>query len=129
MARPRQHAPEALHAQFMAACDAWLRENPVHTLSLRALAREIGCAPSTLLKLYGSFNNLLQHVNLESLGRLRTVMEPLLVDTTEPEARLRALAQGYWKFAREDAHRWQLMFDLNNDGKISYEELVATTAD
>ncbi|HAR10025.1 MULTISPECIES: TetR-like C-terminal domain-containing protein [Halomonas] len=124
MARPRQHAPEELHAQVMAACDAWLAEQPVHALSLRSLAREVGCAPSTLLKLYGSFNNLLQHVNLESLGRLRTVMEPLLVDTTEPEARLRALAQGYWKFAREDAHRWQLMFDypLAQEGELDQRQ-------
>src|SRR6056297_1103513 len=91
MARPRQHAPEALHAQVMAACDGWLQEQPAHTLSLRALAREVGCAPSTLLKLYGSFGNLLQHVNVETLGRLRGVIEPLLADLA-PEQRLKALA-------------------------------------
>ncbi|EGP18927.1 hypothetical protein GME_14238, partial [Halomonas sp. TD01] len=55
MARPRQHAPDALHAQVMHACDEWLAKQPVHGLSLRALAREVGCAPSTLLKLYGRF--------------------------------------------------------------------------
>ena len=36
MARPRQHAPDALHAQVMHACDEWLAEQPVHGLSLRA---------------------------------------------------------------------------------------------
>ncbi|MBB3233018.1 TetR/AcrR family transcriptional regulator [Halomonas stenophila] len=110
MARPRQHAPEALHAQVMAACDAWLQDQPVHTLSLRSLARDVGCAPSTLLKLYGSFGNLLQHVNLESLARLRTAIDPLL-DEQLPEARLKALAMAYWQFARDDAYRWQLLFD------------------
>ncbi|ALM53858.1 TetR/AcrR family transcriptional regulator [Halomonas huangheensis] len=120
MARPRQHAPEELHAQVMAACDAWLSEQPVHALSLRSLAREVGCAPSTLLKLYGSFNNLLQHVNIESLSRLRAVIEPLLADTTPPERRLRALAMGYWTFARDDAHRWELLFDypLAQEGEL-----------
>ncbi|MDR5859102.1 TetR/AcrR family transcriptional regulator [Halomonas eurihalina] len=119
MARPRQHAPETLHAQVMAACDAWLQERPVHTLSLRSLAREIGCAPSTLLKLYGSFNNLLQHVNIESLGRLRVAIDPLLSDGT-PEQRLKALALAYWEFARRDPYRWQLLFDypLAQEGEL-----------
>ncbi|WP_275288495.1 TetR/AcrR family transcriptional regulator [Halomonas elongata] len=119
MARPRQHAPETLHAQVMAACDAWLQEHPVHTLSLRSLAREVGCAPSTLLKLYGSFNNLLQHVNIESLGRLRVAIDPLLSDGT-PEQRLKSLALAYWEFARQDPYRWQLLFDypLAQEGEL-----------
>ncbi|MFW6345270.1 MAG: TetR/AcrR family transcriptional regulator [Halomonas sp.] len=119
MARPRQHAPEALHAQVMAACDAWLQENPVHTLSLRALAREVGCAPSTLLKLYGSFTNLLQHVNVETLARLREVIEPLTSQATPPQ-QLRALARAYWQFAQRDAYRWQLLFDypLAQEGEL-----------
>ncbi|MDN3524463.1 TetR-like C-terminal domain-containing protein [Halomonas sabkhae] len=119
MARPRQHAPETLHAQVMAACDAWLKESPVHTLSLRSLAREVGCAPSTLLKLYGSFNNLLQHVNIESLGRLRVAIDPLLGDGT-PQQRLQALAKAYWEFAHGEPYRWQLMFDypLAQEGEL-----------
>ena len=123
MARPRQHAPEALHAQVMAACDAWLQGNPVHTLSLRALAREVGCAPSTLLKLYGSFNNLLQHVNIETLARLREVIEPLTSQAT-PEERLSALARAYWQFAQRDAYRWQLLFDypLAQEGELDQRQ-------
>ncbi|MDX1466536.1 MAG: TetR-like C-terminal domain-containing protein [Halomonas sp.] len=123
MARPRQHAPEALHAHVMEACDAWLRQHPVHTLSLRALAREVGCAPSTLLKLYGSFSNLLQHVNVESLARLREVIEPLLADEL-PERRLKALARAYWQFARQDPHRWQLLFDypLAQEGELDQRQ-------
>jgi AcrR family transcriptional regulator len=119
MARPRQHAPEALHAQVMAACDAWLQAHPAHSLSLRALAREVGCAPSTLLKLYGSFGNLLQHVNIESLARLRAVIEPL-TEHASPEARLKALAEAYWQFAQGDAYRWQLLFEhpLAQEGEL-----------
>lgn len=123
MARPRQHAPEALHAQVMAACDAWLQGSSVHGLSLRALAREVGCAPSTLLKLYGSFHNLLQHVNIETLGQLREVIEPL-TSQAAPEARLRALARAYWQFAQREAYRWQLLFDfpLAQEGELDQRQ-------
>ncbi|GAA5170842.1 MULTISPECIES: TetR/AcrR family transcriptional regulator [Halomonadaceae] len=122
MARPRQHAPEALHAQVMTACDGWLREQPVHTLSLRALAREIGCAPSTLLKLYGSFNNLLQYVNIETLERLRGAIEEM--GEAAPEPRLKALATAYWQFARQDPYRWQLLFDypLAQEGELDQRQ-------
>ncbi|MCB8890534.1 MULTISPECIES: TetR/AcrR family transcriptional regulator [Halomonadaceae] len=118
MARPRQHAPDALHAQVMRACDEWLASRPVHGLSLRALAREVGCAPSTLLKLYGSFNNLLQHVNVETLARLQKTIESLTEN--EPEPWLRALAHAYWRFAEQGCYRWQLLFDhpLAEEGEL-----------
>lgn len=123
MARPRQHAPEALHAQVMAACNDWLQGNPVHTLSLRALAREVGCAPSTLLKLYGSFGNLLQHVNIETLARLRMVIEPL-TQGAAPEKQMRALALAYWEFAQREPFRWQLLFDypLAQEGELDQRQ-------
>lgn len=119
MARPRQHSPEALHASVMAACDAWLARQPIHTLSLRSIAREVGCAPSTLLKLYTSFNNLLQYVNLETLDGLRRQMEALS-GTGTPDERLGALAHGYWTFARRAPYRWQLLFDhpLAEEGEL-----------
>ncbi|GHC24814.1 TetR/AcrR family transcriptional regulator [Aidingimonas halophila] len=122
MARPRQHAPEALHAQVMSACDAWLKDNPVHSLSLRALAREVGCAPSTLLKLYGSFGNLLQHVNIETLSHLRNAMEGL--SDAGPESRLRGLAMAYWSFAEQEPYRWQLLFDhpLAQEGELDQRQ-------
>jgi AcrR family transcriptional regulator len=122
MARPRQHAPEALHAQVMAACDAWLQSHPAHALSLRALAREVGCAPSTLLKLYGSFGNLLQHVNIQTLGLLRSVIESQGV--AAPEPRLKALALAYWQFAQREPYRWQLLFDypLAQEGELDQRQ-------
>lgn len=122
MARPRQHAPDALHAQVMTACDAWLQGNPVHTLSLRSLAREVGCAPSTLLKLYGSFSNLLQHVNIETLTRLRGAVEEL--EDAAPQQRLSSLARAYWLFARRAPYRWQLLFDypLAQEGELDQRQ-------
>lgn len=122
MARPRQHAPDALHAQVMHACDEWLAQQPVHGLSLRALAREIGCAPSTLLKLYGSFNNLLQHVNVETLARLQRMITAL--DDDAPEPWLRSLAHAYWCFAEKACYRWQLLFDypLAQEGELDQRQ-------
>ncbi|WP_438766091.1 TetR/AcrR family transcriptional regulator [Kushneria sp. TE3] len=118
MARPRQHSPEELHASVMAACDSWLKEHPIHALSLRSIARDVGCAPSTLLKLYGSFNNLLQYVNLETLDSLKGQIDTFQAGT--PDERLSALARAYWNFAHRYPHRWQLLFDypLAEEGEL-----------
>ncbi|MFC0336611.1 DNA-binding transcriptional regulator, AcrR family [Kushneria avicenniae] len=118
MARPRQHSPEELHASVMAACDSWLKEHPIHALSLRSIARDVGCAPSTLLKLYGSFNNLLQYVNLETLDSLRGHIDTFQTGT--PDERLSALAKAYWKFGHTYPYRWQLLFDhpLAEEGEL-----------
>ncbi|MGJ8514963.1 hypothetical protein R84981_001564 [Carnimonas sp. R-84981] len=125
MARPRQHAPETLHAQVMAACDEWLDTQPVQTLSLRSIARSLGCAPSTLLKLYGSFNNLLQYVNVETLTSLNADIQH--ADTLSPEERLRVLAHAYWQFAYQHPHRWQLLFEypLAQEGELDERQNLA----
>lgn len=128
MARPRQHAPDTLHAKVMAMCDERLGVQSIHQLSLRALARDVGCAPSTLLKLYGSFGNLLQHVNIETLDIMRGQLAD--VKLASPDARLAALAQGYWVFAREHPYRWQLLFDhpLAQEGELDQRQNDAIDA-
>ena len=125
MARPRQHAPEALHAKVMAACGEWLTSRSVHHLSLRSLARDIGCAPSTLLKLYGSFGNLLQYVNIETLTILRSTVEARC--HVQAEERLGALAASYWTFAHDNPYRWELLFDypLAQEGELDQRQNVA----
>ncbi|MCM5705568.1 TetR/AcrR family transcriptional regulator [Larsenimonas salina] len=123
MARPRQHAPEELHARVMAACDEWLKTQPIHALSLRSIAREVGCAPSTLLKLYGSFSNLLQYVNIDTLNDLR---ERIDADYTcaDPGQRIHRLAKFYWQFAHEHPYRWQLLFEhpLAQEGELDQRQ-------
>ena len=125
MARPRQHAPEALHAKVMAACSEWLACRSVHQLSLRSLARDIGCAPSTLLKLYGSFGNLLQYVNIETLAILRSTVEARC--NVPAEERLGVLAASYWSFAHDNPYRWELLFDypLAQEGELDQRQNVA----
>lgn len=125
MARPRQHAPEMLHAQVMAACDEWLETQPVQSLSLRAIARSLGCAPSTLLKLYGSFSNLLQYVNVETLNALSEGIERSA--DASPGERLGALAHAYWQFAHQHPHRWQLLFEypLAQEGELDKRQNMA----
>lgn len=126
MARPRQHAPEALHAKVMAGCSEWLATQSVHHLSLRSLARDIGCAPSTLLKLYGSFSNLLQYVNIETLAILRSTVDAR-GDVVTAEAHLAALAASYWRFAHDNPYRWELLFDypLAQEGELDQRQNVA----
>ncbi|WP_414502507.1 TetR/AcrR family transcriptional regulator [Zymobacter sp. IVIA_5232.4 C2] len=125
MARPRQHAPEALHAKVMAACSEWLASRSVHHLSLRSLARDIGCAPSTLLKLYGSFNNLLQYVNIGTLAILRSTVDAR--SHVPAEELLGALAASYWSFAHDNPYRWELLFDypLAQEGELDQRQNVA----
>ncbi|MGJ8526300.1 hypothetical protein LMG33818_002049 [Halomonadaceae bacterium LMG 33818] len=128
MARPRQRAPEELHAQVMAACDEWLQTQPVQTLSLRSIARSLGCAPSTLLKLYGSFNNLLQFVNVDTLKLLSEGIESST--DASPEERMGVLAHSYWNFAKHHPHRWQLLFEfpLAQEGELDQRQNSAIEA-
>ena len=79
-------------------------------LTARRVAREIGYSIGTIYNLFEDFDDLIVHVNGETLDRLyeRCAIEPL---DSGPEDGLRALAYAYIAFVRENPRLWSLLFE------------------
>lgn len=112
MARRNDHSPEELTQMVLSETNRLLEEQPASELSLRKIAKLVGYAPSTLVNLFSSFNNLLLVANGVTLDEMFAAADQATADTSlSPEQSLQELAFAYLEFALSHPHRWQLVFD------------------
>lgn len=112
MARRNDHSTEELTQMVLTETSRLLEQQPASELSLRKIAKLVGYAPSTLVNLFSSFNNLLLVVNGLTLDEMFTSALNATEDQSQcPQQSLQNLAFAYLEFALAHPHRWQLVFD------------------
>ena len=111
MARRNDHSKEELRRMTLDAVKSFLKEQPVQNMSLRKLAKQIGYAPASLLKVFGSYANLLQTANAEVLDELHALSCAAVRGEERPRTALRKLAQVHIAYVRKYPYRWLLAFE------------------
>lgn len=109
----RQAQLEAL----IAAAEKRICDSGTHTLKARDLAADIGVALGGLYNIVQDMDDLLLRVTVRTQGRLDALFESEtahLPMTTREAAldRLVAVAQAYFRFARENLPLWRMMFEV-----------------
>ncbi len=106
----RYHHGDLRQAILKAACDHLQREN-AESLSLRALAREIGVSQTAPYRHFDSKNALFAGVATWGFEILGGQMRASLADQSSPMALFLSLGRCYLNFSREHAEKYQLFFD------------------
>ncbi|MCL2919359.1 TetR/AcrR family transcriptional regulator [Shewanella litorisediminis] len=126
MARRKEHSHEQIREMAINEVERWLEAEPLQDLSLRKVAQRIGYAPSTLVKVFGSYPCLLLAVAGRSLEVLDNIFARHLansqshnvqgskphLDASQAKAALNAMAQSYGQFALSSPGRFSLVFEL-----------------
>ncbi|WP_430462270.1 TetR/AcrR family transcriptional regulator [Thalassolituus sp. LLYu03] len=112
MARRQDHSPQELQALVVQHVLSCLQSQPVNTLSLRQIARDVGYSPGTLINQFGSYNLLLLAVNAATLDRLYQTLHDAMSKAPDHRGALSAAALRYLQFARDQPHAWRLVFEL-----------------
>ena len=97
-------------AILKAACDHLQRGN-AETLSLRALAREIGVSQTAPYRHFESKNALFAGIATWGFQILSGEMQASLADQVSPVESFLTLGRCYLDFSREHAEKYQLFFD------------------
>jgi len=97
-------------AILKAACDHLQRGN-AETLSLRALAREIGVSQTAPHRHFESKNALFAGIATWGFQILSGEMQASLADQVSPVESFLTLGRCYLDFSREHAEKYQLFFD------------------
>ena len=85
-----------------------LAEGP-HGVSARKIAQRVGCSATAIYLYYRSIDDLLHHLRMEGFEVLVRYLRD--VDSTlEPVERVVAMGRQYWRFGREHANAYELMF-------------------
>jgi len=104
------HHGDLRQAILKAACDHLRREN-AESLSLRALAREIGVSQTAPYRHFDSKNALFAGIATWGFQILGGQMAASLSDQTSPMESFLNLGRCYLEFSREHVEKYQLFFD------------------
>ncbi|OBT04282.1 hypothetical protein A9267_18510 [Shewanella sp. UCD-FRSSP16_17] len=121
MARRKEHTHEEINEMAIVAVMEYLQAASLDGLSLRKVASQIGYAPSTLINIYGSYQQLLLRVSERVLVNLYQHLADLNVDCSqdEPINIIEAMAHGYCQFAFEHKAGFKLVFEISAPDNVS----------
>ncbi|MDA7946128.1 MAG: TetR/AcrR family transcriptional regulator [Hyphomicrobiaceae bacterium] len=110
MARRSDHTREELTRMALDAAHAITADEGLRGLRARQIARDIGYTIGTLYNLFEDFDDLILHMNGETLDALyRTCSEVELKG--DPTEDLEALADRYLEFTRGHQQQWSAVFE------------------
>lgn len=111
MAGKREMKREDLRARLIAAARNRIADGGLANLRARDVTQDAGCALGGLYTAFRDLDELVLHVNSETLGTLERDLVAALAGVEDPTAQLRILAQGYLKFALGNRNLWASLFD------------------
>ena len=121
---------EQIHAFRARATDAAMRlfvRDGYGGFSIRALAKELGCSHATPYRYFEGKDELFAAVRAEGLRRFTAFLRARLEGVAEHDARLRALAHGYFDFARREPEAFAITFEMSqpSEGWAFVDEAAA----
>jgi AcrR family transcriptional regulator len=118
--------PEKIAAFRDALCSAAERrfaEEGYAGVTLRALARELGCSPMTPYRYFRDKEAIFAAVRASAFARFADAQETAAARESEPLARLAALQRAYVRFALGEPHAYRIMFELAQPDAPGHPEL------
>jgi AcrR family transcriptional regulator len=104
---------ERLRNELISAADRLLRAGQTHeSLSLRAVAREVGIAATSIYLHFPDKLALLLAVYQRHFADLTHQVTQAIDEHTDPAEQLRAAATAYWRFATEHPDAYYVMFTV-----------------
>lgn len=111
MAGRREMKREDLKARLIEAARRRIAETGLANLRAREVTQDAGCALGGLYTAFRDLDELVLHVNSETLGLLERELVGELAGAADPAAQLRILAHGYLKFALSNRNLWSALFE------------------
>lgn len=110
MARRSDHTREELTRIALDAAHSITAREGLRGLRARQIARDIGYTIGTLYNLFDDFDDLILHMNGETLDALYAVCSKVELKG-DPVADLEALAERYLEFTRGHPQQWNAVFE------------------
>ena len=106
----RETTHKALTEKLLEVATHRIEKSGLENLRARDVTQDAGCALGTLYKCYEDLDDLIIHVNSETLGKMREVLNEAVSDISEPPEALKVLAFAYLDFAIDHQNLWSAVF-------------------
>ena len=111
MGRRNEHSREELKALVLRTAGDIVAESGAAALSMREVARRIGYTVGALYLVFENLDDLIVHLNEQTIMQLRAALERIRGRTNQPAQNLRLLVAAYLGFALLHTARWRLVFE------------------
>jgi len=81
------------------------------SLTARKVASKIGYTVGTLYHVFRNFDDLVIHLNAQTIDEMAALIQQQTRRKRNPEVRIRAMAEFYVQFATDHPDRWRLVFE------------------
>lgn len=115
MASKREQRRSSLKEKLIDAASACIAESGLAGLRARDVAARAGCALGGIYTVFGDLDELVLHVNAQTLERLERQLAEALGGGVAGDS-LVTLAQEYARFARTNRTLWDALFDHQMPG-------------
>lgn len=112
MTDKRRSKQGELKERLVEAAQARIARSGLAALRARDVTADVGSALGGLYNAFRDLDDLVLHVNAQTLGRLRKLAEARLAHADGPRAALQGLAAAYLSFAREHHALWAALFEF-----------------
>lgn len=116
--RNRRGDGERLRADIVEAAERLLTTQPVESLSLRAVAREVGVTAPALYLHFADRRELVWAVLVHQFGALTAATSAATAGSTDPVDRLRRWCLAYCRFGSERQGHYRVMFESWNAERV-----------
>ena len=113
MARRNDHSKEELKELIFSSAKKIVAQKGYKELTARKLAAKVGYTPGTIYLFYKNIDDLVLHLNFESLGRLQSKIAQAVSTSKSSEKQIKLIASEYIKFSFDEHNFWELLFDYH----------------
>ncbi len=111
MGRRSDHSRDEIREMAIAAAAKHVEKEGFQSLTARKVAAEIGYTVGTLYHVFRNFDDLLIHMNAQTIDEMAGLIQQHARKKRNPEVRIRTMAESYVKYASDHPDRWRLVFE------------------
>ncbi len=111
MARRSDHSRAQLKTMILVTARRIVARQGIERLNARAIATEIGYSPGTLYNVFENLDDIVLHINAETLDALQARLQAE-IQPGDPERVLMALGRAYIEFTFEERRLWNTLFEF-----------------
>jgi AcrR family transcriptional regulator len=131
VARPalRQDQIDAFRDRLCDVATRRFAEQGVAGVTLRALARDLGCSPTRPYRYFRDKEEIFAAVRARAFARLAQATSRAAAREQGSVMRLRVAGRAYLQFARREPHAYRICFELDQPDSTAYPELQKQRAE
>ena len=111
MGRRSDHSRDEIREMAIAAAAKHVETEGFQSLTARKVASSIGYTVGTLYHVFRNFDDLIIHLNAQTIDEMAALIQRNTRRKRNPENRIRAMADIYVKYATDHPDRWRLVFE------------------